>query len=84
MSENAKKAGLIALIVVAIVAAAFGGKRLIAGDSMDVVKTVPPTPGFKSEKERFLEQQAAVQQSPVQPSGKDPGARDLGGSPGGG
>jgi hypothetical protein len=59
MSENAKKAGLIAIVVIAIVAAGFGAKQMFAGEPMDVVKTIPEQPGFKSEKQQFMDNQAA-------------------------
>lgn len=78
MSENAKKIGLVALIVVAVVAAVFGATRFFGGEKMEVQNTVKMPEGYKSEKQRALEAQGQAGQAA---SGKE---ADLGGALGGG
>jgi len=81
MNENAKKFGLIAIIVIAVAAAVYGGSHLFGGgDKMEVVKTLPADPNFKSEKERSLEQQKQSGSTTAPATGKD---ADLGGDLGG-
>jgi|GEM_PF-1743704 len=66
MDENAKKVGLIALIVVAVGALGFFAIRAGNSDKMDVVgEVIQAPPGFKSEKERALEAQAQGATPPV-------------------
>ena len=82
MSDNAKKAGLIAIVVVAIVGAVFGAKSFFGEEQMQVENTVPMPADFKSEKQRALDAQAAGGTTGggggggATMSGKD---RDLGG-----
>lgn len=80
MNENTKKIGLIAIIVLAIVAAGFGAKTLFVGEQMQVENTVKMPAGYKSEKQRALEQQAQTGAQPIQ-GGKD---SDLSGDLSGG
>ncbi len=76
MSENAKKIGLIVITIVALAGAVFGAMRLFGEEKMEVQNTVPMPAGYKSEKQRMLEEQQGTQAQPPA-SGKD---ADLGGS----
>lgn len=75
MSENAKKAGLIAITIVAIVGAVFGAMRFFGGEQMEVENTIAAPPGHKSEKQLALEAQQQSTGS-AQSTGKE---ADLGG-----
>lgn len=78
MSDNAKKAALIVIVILAIGAAVYGGTKFVGGgEQMEVVKTIPPTPGFKSEKEKFLENQKNSTNATTPAEAKD---ADLGGN----
>lgn len=78
MSENTKKFALIAVVIVAVVVAAFGAMRLFGEEKMQVENTVKMPEGYKSEKQRMLEEQQGKSSSePI----KD---RDLGGDVSGG
>ncbi|MGV3619065.1 MAG: hypothetical protein ACO1SV_27375 [Fimbriimonas sp.] len=55
MNETTKKGVLIAVVVLAVAAAAFGAKSMFSSDKMEVTDNVPMPAGFKSEKERALE-----------------------------
>lgn len=78
MSENAKKGALIGVIVLALCGAVFGAMRLFGGEKMEIQNTVKMPAGYKSEKERALEQQK--QGSPGVPGKAEV---DLGGPMGG-
>ncbi|MGV3619064.1 MAG: hypothetical protein ACO1SV_27370 [Fimbriimonas sp.] len=58
MSENAKKAALVVAIIVALVAVGFSARGLFAEEQMVIEGGGSMPPGFKSEKERALEEQA--------------------------
>jgi hypothetical protein len=73
MNEQTKKAGLIAVIVIALLVAGFGASKALGGDQMIVEKKVSMPAGFKSEKEQALE----AQQGGAAPAPKE--ERDLGG-----
>jgi hypothetical protein len=78
MNDNAKKAGLIVIVVVALAGAVYGAMQFFGGEKMQVEKVVPMPEGYKSEKQRMLDEQAAGQVSP-QPGKAGGGDRDLGG-----
>lgn len=73
MSDNAKKALLIVVTVVALVVAGLGASKMFSGDKMQVDRTVTMPPGHKSEKELALE----AQKQAGTPAGNE--ERDLGG-----
>lgn len=75
MSESTKKAGLIVIAIVAIVAAIFGAMRAMNTDKMQVEKVVPMPAGYKSEKQAAVDAQGG--------GGKGGASRDLGGPIGG-
>lgn len=77
MNETTKKLGLIAIVIVAIVIAGFGAVRLFGEERMQVENTVKMPEGYKSEKQRMLDEQKG--NLSVEPA-KD---RDLGGDIGG-
>jgi flagellar basal body-associated protein FliL len=76
MSEKAKQAILIVVVILALVAAGFGAMSFMGGEKPEVVKSIDAGPGAKSEKEAALQGQA---QTPAQ--GEE---RDLSGAPPGG
>ncbi len=57
MSENAKKAILIVVAVVAIVLAGFGAKSFIMGDQRQDLKPIILPPGTKPMKQQEMEAQ---------------------------
>jgi hypothetical protein len=74
MNENAKRIGLVVVIVVALVAAGIGASSLFKGDQMQSVGEIKAPAGYMSEKEMALEAQksGAPSPPPIQ-------ERDLGG-----
>lgn len=84
MNENVKKAGLIGLIVVAVIAAGFGAMKFAGGDQPQVDKVIQIPEGSRSMKE--IEIENMVKQQAGQAAGDDAGgsmgAKDegLGGS----
>lgn len=84
MNENAKKAGLIGLIVVAVIAAGFGAMKFVGGDQPQVDKVIQIPAGSRSMKEIEMENQAKQQagQAAGDDVGGSIGAKDegLGGS----
>lgn len=76
MNENAKKFGLIAIIIVAVVGAIFGATRLFGEEQMQVDNVVKMPEGHKSEKQQALDAQAAAGGAKTT-GGKE--ERDLGG-----
>jgi hypothetical protein len=57
MNENAKKIGLVVVIVIAIVAAGFGAKRLFTGDQPQFTGSTVVPPGARSMKDIEMEAQ---------------------------
>ncbi|MCC7229230.1 MAG: hypothetical protein IT203_02485 [Fimbriimonadaceae bacterium] len=76
MNENAKKLGLVAIIVVAVVAAVFGANRLFGEEKMQIDNVVKMPEGHKSEKQQALDAQAAAGGAKTTGGGEE---RDLGG-----
>lgn len=79
MNENAKKAGLVVVVILAIGAAVFGAMRLFGEEKMEIQNTVKMPEGHKSEKQKALEAQGAGNPAPA--TGKEV---DLSGSLNGG
>ncbi len=67
MNDNTKKIGLIAIAVIAICVAIFGALKMAGGEKMTVDQTIKMPPGFKSEKQRALDAQAAGGTAPAAP-----------------
>lgn len=74
MNENAKKAGLIGLIVVAVIAAGFGAMKFAGGDQPQVDKVIQIPAGSRSMKEIEMENQAKEQ------AGQAAAGDDVGGT----
>lgn len=72
MSENNKKMGLVAVIILAVAAAGYSAYKYSTADRMIIENTTPMPPGYKSEKARALEAQRAGQVA--EPKGE----KDLG------
>jgi len=75
MNENAKKAGLVVVIVVAICVAAYSAYNMSQGDKMVIDNVTKMPEGHKSEKELALEAQAKAGAAAPAPAGE----KDLGG-----
>ena len=58
MNENAKRTGLVILVILAIVAAVLSGNKFMAGDQIKVENSWDMGPNHKSEKEMALEAKA--------------------------
>lgn len=89
MNENTKKVGAIILVVLAVVVAGFSAMQFFGGgdEKMKVEKTIAMPPGFKSEKQKAIEEQEAAAKGANTPAAgaTAPAERDLGGDivPGG-
>jgi len=77
MNENAKKVGLVAIIVVALVAAVFGIMQFTSSDKPQVDKVIQIPEGSRSMKDIEMENQAKQQAG--QAAGDDMGG-SIGGS----
>ena len=67
MNDTTKKIGLISVAVIAICIAIFGALKMTNGDKITVDQTIKMPPGFKSEKQRALDAQAAGGTAPAGP-----------------
>ncbi len=66
MNENAKKGLIIALVVIAIGALGYQIMNMAGGEKVEVVGTAPQLPpGYKSEKDKALEQSAPGAPAPA-------------------
>ncbi|CAN1516536.1 hypothetical protein MCEMSE15_00950 [Fimbriimonadaceae bacterium] len=83
MNENAKKAGLVAIIVLAVGAAAFSAYNISQGDKMVIDNVTKMPEGHKSEKELALESQAQAGAAATAPAGEKDLGGDLTGAGGG-
>ncbi len=83
MNENAKKAGLVAIIVLAVGAAAFSAYNMSQGDKMVIDSVTKMPEGHKSEKELALESQAQAGAAAPAPAGEKDLGGDLTGAGGG-
>ena len=57
MNETTKKIAIIAVIVVALIAAGFGAKKVVAGDQPQFQGSTVVKPGTRSMKDIEMEQQ---------------------------
>ena len=73
MNENGKKILLVVVIVVAVAILGYSATKFANQDKMIIQNTVTMPPGYKSEKEKALEEQKAGAPAP------EKGEKDLGG-----
>ena len=81
MNEKTKKAALIGIVVVAVLAAAYGATGFFKGDQMVVEKSYPAPAGHKSEKQLAMEAQQSGQADPA--AGSEKSEKDAAGPSGG-
>ena len=84
MNENTKKVGAVILVVLAIVVAGYSAFHFFSGsdEKMKVEKTIAMPPGFKSEKQKAIEEQEKAKSAATganTPAANPPAERDLGG-----